>query len=186
MMTSRRRGRGGCRGCGLVLLLLLIAALIWAAIVPFRLLQRIGLQKSAAERLLGGPPDREAAAILAGRLQAAGMDMRGVEVQVLELSNTGERVALTVLDTSKGFDPLAGDSDEATEPLSDIADLVGDLDIDRIAIYYVDEDGQPMFTLTHQVEAIQALDRGTISEEDFLDGLGIDFDLQRILGEVRQ
>jgi hypothetical protein len=186
MTSSKRRGCGGCGGCGLVLLVLLVLVLIWAAIVPFRVLQRIGLQKSAAERLLGGPPDREAAQVLAGRLQAAGMDMRGVRVQVMELSNTGERVAFTVLDASKGFDPFSGDSDAATEPLSDIAALVGDLDIDRIAIYYVDEDGQPLFTFTHHVEAIQALAQGTLSEEDFLDGLGVDFNLQRILGEVQQ
>jgi hypothetical protein len=170
----------------MLLVVLMVVALAWAAIVPLRILQRVGLVESAGERLLGGPPDREAADELARRLQEAGMDMRGVQVQVLELANSGERVALTVLDASRGFGATSSaGSDDISEPLADIAALVGDLDIDRIAIYYVDEDGQPLFTVTHHVAAIQALDKGAISDQEFLDGLGVDFNLQKILGEVR-
>jgi len=184
-MTSERRRRGGCRGCGLILVLLVIAVIVWAAIVPFRVLQRVGLQESPAERYLGGPPDREAAEILANRLRASGMGMQGVQVQVLELSNTGERVAFTVLDATQGFDFLSVlEGDTADDSLSSLADLVADLDIERLAVFYVDEDGESLFTLTHEVEAIQALERGTISDREFMEGLNIDFDARKLLGEV--
>ncbi len=184
MRIQRRRGCGGCGGCGLLLLVLLVLALIWAAVVPFRILRRIGLQESPAQRLLGGPPDRQAAGILVNELRRAGMSTQGVQVQVLELANTGERVAFTVLDASRGFDPqrpFAGDL--GTDMLPDLASAAAGLDIDRIAVYYVDEDGVPLFTITHHVEAIQALERGTISAEEFLDGLGVDFDIWQIIGE---
>ena len=184
MTKQRRKGCGGCGGCGLLLLILLVVALIWAAVVPFRILQRVGLQESPAERLLGGPPDRQAADILVNELRAAGMSMQGVQVQVLELANTGERVAFTVLDASLGFDPQRPFSgDLATDMLSDLAAAAAGLDIDRIAVYYVSEDGVPLFTVTHHVKAIQALERGTISDEEFLEGLGVDFDIRQILGE---
>jgi len=182
-MTIRKRR--GCGGCGLLLLVLLIGALIWAAVVPFRILQRVGLQETPAERLLGGPPDRQAADVLVYAMRKAGMSMQGVQVQVLELAGTGERVAFAVLDASVGFDPdHLFDSDSATDMLPDLASASGGLDIDRIAVFYVDEGGAPLFTVTHRVEAIQALEEGTISDEEFLEGLGVDFDVLQILGEA--
>ncbi|HUT15558.1 MAG TPA: hypothetical protein VMY98_04860 [Anaerolineae bacterium] len=187
MTKQRRKGCGGCGGCGLLLLILLVVALIWAAVVPFRILQRTGLQESPAERLLGGPPDRKAADTLVNALQGAGMSMQGVQVQVLELSNTGERVVFTVLDASKGFDPQRPlDGDSATDMLPDLAAAVAGLDVDRIAVYYVGADGDPLFTVTHRVDAIQALEQGTITDEEFLEGLGVDFDIWQILGEGAQ
>jgi len=187
MTTRKRRGCRGCGGCGLLLLVLLVGALIWAAVVPFRILQRVGLQEAPAERLLGGPPDREAADVLVSALEGAGMSMQGVQVQVMELAGTGERVVFTVLDASKGFDPERPlDGDSATDMLPDLAAAVAGLDVDRIAVYYVGEDGEPLFTITHRVEAIQALERGTITDEEFLEGLGVDFDILQILGEVQQ
>ena len=146
----------------ILLLILLVGALIWAAVVPFRILQRTGLQESPAERLLAGPPDREAADTLVSALQGAGMSMQGVQVQVLELAGTGERVVFTVLDASKGFDPERPlDGDSATDMLPDLAAAVAGLDVDRIAVYYVGEDGEPLFTVTHRVDAIQALEQGS-------------------------
>ena len=187
MTTRTRKGCGGCRGCGLLLLVLLVGVLIWAAVVPFRILQRIGLQESPAERLLGGPPDRQAAETLVNALQGAGMSMQGVQVQVLELANTEERVLFTVLDASLGFDPEQPvDGDLATDMLPDLAAAAAGLDIDRIAVYYVGEDGDPLFTVTHHVEAIQALEQGTITDKEFLEGLGVHFDIWQILGEVQQ
>lgn len=179
-----RKGCGGCGGCGVLVLVLLILALIWAAVVPFRILRRVGLQESPAERLLGGPPDREAADILLNELLRTGLNPQGVQVHVLQLANTGERVAFAVLDASQGFDPNRPfDSDQATDGLSDLASAAAGLDIDRIAIHYVHEDGATLLTVTHRVEAIQALERGSISDEQFLEGLSVNFDIRRLLGE---
>ena len=179
------RRRRGCGGCGLLLLLLLLLALIWAAIVPFRLLQRVGLRESPAGRLLGGPPDREAAAALEGQLRQAGLNMQGVEVYVLPLGDSGETVAFTVLDASQGFDlERLFDGDSSTDLLEDMAASSSGLAIDRVAITYVGEDGGTLLTLTQRVDAIQALSEGRISEEEFLEGLGIDFDVRAILGEA--
>lgn len=187
MRIGRRRGCGGCGGCGLLLLVLLVLGLIWAAVVPFRILRRIGLQESPAERLLGGPPDRRAADVLVNELRRSGMSTQGVQIQVLELANTGERVAFAVLDASQSFDPKRPfDGDLAIDMLPDLASAAAGLDIDRICVYYVNEDSVPLFTMTHDVEAIQALERGTISAEEFLEGLGVDFDIWQILGEGLQ
>ena len=191
MMTSRRRGCCGCRGCGLLLVVLLVVGLVWAALVPFRLLQRVGLQRSPAQRLLSGTPDREAAQTLKERLRVAELQAGAVDVHVLELGNTGERVAFTVLDASQGFDlttnlRIGDDATGSDSALSSIAQLTEGLDIDRIAIQYVGEDGKPLFTLTHSVEDILALEQGKMDEKEFLKGLGVNFDLAKVLGEVRK
>jgi len=183
MTQSQRRGCRG-RGCGLLLLVLLLVALVWAAVVPFRLLQRIGLQQSPAQRLLAGTPDRQAAQVLKERLLVSDLPAGAVQVHVLELGNTGERVAFTVLDASKGFD-LLGDAQGSDNALSSIAELTDGLDIDRIAIHYVGEDGQPLVTLTHRVDDILALEQGRMDETEFLKGMGVNFDLLKVLGEVR-
>jgi len=177
--------RRGCGGCGLILLVLLLLALLWAAIVPFRLLQRVGIQESPAERLLGGSPDREAAAALESQMRRAGLNMQGVDVYVLPLGDTGETVAFTVLDASQGFsfDDL-WEGDAATDWLEAMADSSSGLEVDRVALTYVGEDGGTLLTVTHEVDAIQAVADGRMSEEEFLDGLGIDFDVWKILGEA--
>ena len=190
MAKSRRRGCLGLSGCGLLLAVLLVVGLIWAALVPFRLLRRIGLQQSAAERLLANTPDRQAAQVLKDRLQVSDLPAGAVQVHVLELGNTGERVAFTVLDASKGFEvlgdlKLGDEAEEADNALSSIAQLTDGLDIDRIAIHYVGEDGKPLITLTHRVEDILALEQGKMDETEFLEGLGVNFDLLKVLGEVR-
>jgi len=70
-------------------------------VVPFRLLQRIGVRQSPAQRLLAGTPDRQAAQVLKERLLVSDLPAGAVQVHVLELGNTGER--LTFGDASYMF-----------------------------------------------------------------------------------
>jgi hypothetical protein len=55
--------RGGCRGCGCFLLLLVVVVAIWGALIPLRVLERVELRESAA-----GREDQEGHRDAAGRL----------------------------------------------------------------------------------------------------------------------
>ena len=87
-----RKNKGGRRGCcfwgciASVVLLVLAAVLILVGLwlwtdVP----ERLGLKESPAERLLSGPPDRQAAAEIKDELQDAGIDTTGLSLFVLPI-----------------------------------------------------------------------------------------------------
>lgn len=182
---ARRGRRRGCGGCGLVLLLVLLLVLAWVVLVPLGLLQRLGLRESAAETLLAGTPDREAAGLLLERMAAAGLNTQGVRLYVLPLADTGETAAFVLVDASQGF--RFGQLGEDNAVLGYLGELAlssaEELEIDRLALQYIDSDGAPLLTVTAPTNALQAYARGRLDSEGLLEQLNVDFDIQRVLGE---
>jgi hypothetical protein len=168
---------------------ILVLLLVWAALVPLRLLERAGLRQPASERLLGGAPDEAAAEMLMGDLEAAGVETRGIDIYVLPITDSDARVVIAVLDASLGFGLSGlGDDDVVLGHLKALGTgaSVRDLDIEHAAILYRDERGEHLLTLTASTEDIRAYADDEINEDEFVEALSADFDLLKLYGEVAQ
>lgn len=185
MATERRRG--GCRGCALLMLLLLLLIAAWAALIPLRLLQRLGLRPSTAERMLAGPPDEAAAAEILAGLRAAGLSTRGVRLYVIPLTGSDETVAIAVLDAAQGFGTDVPDQDMVLRYLDKLAtgSVISRLGIARVAVTYQDEQGRALLTLTGATKDIQDFGQGRMTQDEFLKRLHANIDLGWLLKEVR-
>ena len=188
MATGRRR-RGGCGGCGCLFLLLLLVIALWAAFFPLRLLERIGVRESAAERLLSGPPDEKAAQEMLAGMAEAGLSTRGVRLYVLPFTGSNERAAFAVLDAGQGFGE--GDTwheDALLRYLEKLAagDAADKLGVTRVAVTYQDEQGKEILTLTGAVRDIRAFGSGQLTQEEFLKRLHANLDAGWFLREVQK
>jgi hypothetical protein len=177
------RGESGDQTAVLAWGLILLIFLAWAALVPLRIVQRLGLRDSPAEVLLGGPPDGPAAEVLMQRAQASGLATRGVRVHILTLADSGERVAFTELDASEGYrwERLL-DWEEVREVLTHLAAAADDLDLHRQALVYIGDHGKPILTLAVPQHTMEVYLRGHMTSEALLLSLRLDVDL-RLLAE---
>jgi len=185
-MAGTRR-RSGCRGCGCFFLLLVLLVAIWAALIPLRLLERVGLRDSAAGRMLSNPPDEEAAAELLAGMQAAGLATKGVRLYVMPLAGSEEVAAIAVLDAVQGFGADVPDQDAILRYLKELAtgEAIDRLGITRVAVTYQDEEGRALLTLTGATNDIQDFASGRIGQDEFLKLLHANIDPAWLLKEVR-
>ncbi len=183
-MTGRKRPRDWSGLAGWALLLLLVLA--WVALVPYRVLQRAGWQESPAEELLGGPPDRAATQALQQAAQAEGLGPQGVRFYVLPLAQSGDRVAFAVLDAAQGYhwDRLL-DWEEISQVLLKLSSAGRDLDLWRLALHYLGEQGELLLTVTVSAQAVQSYQRGSISSDELLLETSVNGDVRRLLAERR-
>ena len=179
--------RGGCRGCGCVLLVITLVVVIWALLVPLRVLERVGLRESVAERMLASAPDETAGAELLADVKTAGLSTRGVRLYVMPLVGSDETVALAVLDAAQGFGADVPDQDMLLRYLDTLAagEAISRLGIARVAVTYQDEEGRALLTLTGATQDIQDFARGRISQEEFLQLLHANIDSAWLLKEVQ-
>jgi hypothetical protein len=178
--------RCGCLGAISATVLLLLAvggAIAWNSNLP----ERLGVRESPAQRLLSGPPDRQAAQQIMDDLAAAGVDARGMWVYVLPVQDKPYRVAYAVLDAGEGFQfERGGGGDAVLDHLVQLAsgDSIDALNIERIGIDYRDEEGKPVIALTAPTAVIQAYGRGEIPPEALMSALEGKLDLQTLTGEL--
>jgi hypothetical protein len=187
---SEKRKRGGCLWCGClsagaVLVVLLIAGgvIAWNTNLP----EQLGVRESAAQRLLSGPPDRQAAQQIVDDLAAAGVDTRGMWVYVLPVEGQSYRVAYAVLDAGEGFHfGRGGEGDAVLDYLVQLAsgESIDALNIGRIGIDYRDEEGNPVIALTAPAAAIQAYARGEIRPEALMASLEGKLELDALTGGI--
>lgn len=188
---GEQRKRNGCLRCGClsaigatVLVLLVVGGVIaWNSNLP----ERLGVRESPAQRLLSGPPDRQAAQQIMDDLAAAGVDTRGMWIYVLPVENKPYRVAYAVLDAAEGFHfERGGGGDAVLDHLVQLASggSIDALNIGRIGIDYRDEEGNPVIALTAPTAVIQAYGRGEIPPEALMSSLEGKLDLQTLTGEL--
>ena len=93
--------------------------------------------------------------------------------------------ALVLVDASQGFRfGQLGEDNAVLEYLGELAlSSAEELEIDRLALQYIDHDGAPLLTVTAPTNALQAYAQGRLDSEDLLEELNVDFDIQRVLGE---
>ena len=199
MKLEARRGvslggqqrRNGCWGCGclgvigaIVAVLLAVGGVVaWNSNLP----ERLGVRQSPAQRLLSGPPDRQAAQEIVDDLAAAGLDTRGMWVYVLPIEGKPYRAAYAVLDASQGFRfERGGGGDAVPDHLVQLAsgESIDALNVGRIGIDYRDEEGNPVIALTAPTAVIQAYGRGEIPPEALMASLEGKLDLQALTGRV--
>jgi hypothetical protein len=154
----------------LIVLLLLVAL---GAALYFRVPQKLGLIKSAAERLLSDSPDRAAASALMEDLTAAGFDLEGVEGYVLPLKDGTGSLAYFVLDASQGFEFPSSLDDPITGALVELAlgNAAAEFGIRRVGMEYISATGESLLTLTASTQTISDYASGRLSREEFLKGI---------------
>jgi hypothetical protein len=108
-------------------------------------------------------------------LQAAKADTRGMDIYIFpvigaEGEPSDDNVAVAVLNASEGFDFANFNSAELTGYLEKLAEVgeSGDYNIERVAIAYLDENGESLITLTAPAETILKFSSGAITREQFL------------------
>jgi hypothetical protein len=183
----RRRGCWwcGCLSAGAILAVLLVVsgAIAWNSNLP----ERLGVRQSPAQRLLSGPPDREAAQQIVDDMAAAGMDTRGMWVYVLPVEGQTYRVAYAVLDAGEGFHFGRGrEGDAVLDYLVQLAsgESVDALNIGRVGIDYRDEEGNPVIALTAPTAVIQAYARSEIPQEALMASLEGKLELDALTGGI--
>ena len=185
-------GRGGC-GCGCLPVLLGVPFILVALVVAWPLamekgiLERVGLRVPAAEELLSGTPDREAAAALREELEQGGMNTTGMLLAVFPFVGRDDSLAVLVLDASQGFTfSDLGTDDVIIETFRRVGagPVARWYDVSRVAIHYIDEQGEPQLSVTAPSVAIRRFDGGELSREGLMEAIDTKFELADVLGEV--
>jgi len=179
--------RKGCRTGCLVVLLLLLLLIGWAVAMRWGALEKLGLRQPIAEQVFSPPPDRESASAIVESLEQAGMNTEGVAVHVLPMASGEGSVAMVMLDTTQGFDPerlFTNEGDwDALEALLDSGSL-DDMNVTRMAIDYVDQDGESIVTLTATTDALRDYARGEIDEQELMREVMGRIDIPGLIKEV--
>ena len=177
---EKPRGRGlrCCGGCLLttVILVGVVALAVWQG--P-NLLRRAGILPPGAEQLFSGAPDRAATEAMDSVLESADID--GVDVLVLPIAGSTDQLAVFSVDMETAS---FGDIQSQVEAEAFLADLVrqmaaqneaGGLAIEQVAVDFTDASGDSALTIAAPADAFEAYAAGTISREDLLSQVEIDF-----------
>lgn len=164
-----KKKRGCLKGC-LVIVVIFLLLIALAAVVVFRVPERLGLFPSKAETLLAGTTDIAAAARIEEDMASVGQDTAGIQMYVLPVGDTEDTVAYIVLDQSQGY---VHSSVEADDPVKDAfiiaarSEAVRTAGVTRVAVEFKDDTGKSLFVMTAPVGAILDLADGRITEDEF-------------------
>ena len=173
---------------GKIILAAILLVILAGVLMYFRVPQKIGIVKTAADRLFTETPDREKAAALMTNLEDAGFNTEGVEVYVLPVAGTDHNVAMVVLDASKGFNfAKTGNSSDPFEDFLDIISEAQSAGINRAAVAYYNEDGRLMLSATVPTDAAAAYANGQLTGEQLMEQVNIGTeDLTGLIGEIQK
>jgi hypothetical protein len=153
---------------GKIILLIIVLAIAAGAALYFRIPQKIGLIKPAAERLFTVTPDSEKAAAIMDNLVAAGMNTKGVEVYVLPVADSDDNVAMVILDVSKGFD---FNNYYSADPVKDFLAIISKAaqdGVNRAGVAYYDELGRQLVSATVPTDSVVAYSQGKITDSQLM------------------
>ncbi|NLS75936.1 MAG: hypothetical protein GXY76_01610 [Chloroflexi bacterium] len=187
-MEPRRRGCCGT-GCMILGIVLLAPVLFigWVVAVQTRVPERLGLRQPPEVRLLGGAPDREAAAALRAELEAAGFSAEGMNLAVLPVKGKDYSLAAAVFDASQGFHfGSSGGGDAMLDSLRRLGtgEAATQYHIGRVAVHYYDEEGRNLVSLTAPTDLIRSYASGQITRDAFLQGIEGQLDLKALFEEA--
>jgi len=190
--TKSRRGCVGCLGCmggaGI-----LAGLLILVIVLTPTLLRAVGLRGPGAEELFSGAPDPVATQALRDTL--ANNNVTGVNAWVIPIQGSEAQIAIVSFDDAAAVGGLQSRDEAETfllETMREIAaaNRTSKLGIEYTAMIYQDEAGQALITTAAPQEALEAYANGTISRQQFLAQVEIDFsglisaaELQQLLRE---
>jgi hypothetical protein len=172
---------------GEIIIIVIVLVMVAGALLYFRVPQKIGLVKTAADRLFTMTPDREKAAALFRDMEQAGFDMKGVEVYVLPVKGTDDNVAMFVLDASKGFDFTRSGGGDPFKKFVQVVSEAQAQGINRAAVAYYNEDGRLLLAATLPAEAAVSYAQGKLTDEQLVKKVNIGTDdLTGLVGEIQK
>jgi len=172
---------------GEIIILVIVLVMLAGGVLYFKVPQKIGLVKSAADRLFTVTPDREKAASILEDLEQAGFDTAGVEVYVLPVVGTGHSTAMIVLDASKGFDFNFSGGGEPLKDLLGVVSRARTQGINRVAAAYYDEDGRLLLAVTLPADDAAAYAEGRLTDVQLVENVNIGTDdLTGLIGEIQK
>jgi hypothetical protein len=172
-------------GC-LIALLVIVVIIGIAAIIVFRVPEKIGLVKSPAEKMYAQANDTEKAALMVAGLQKYGINIQGVEVYVMPVKDTDHNTAFIILDSSKGFNFNNSGIHDPIAALVSIAAQAQQQGINRAAVVYYDGQGKALVTVTATTADILAYSQGKITKEQLMKKVDIGAnDLMGVLDAFR-
>jgi hypothetical protein len=180
--APKTKKRKGCFfwGCMSTIAVIVIVALV-LSIAVFKVPQKIGIVKTATERMMSQTFDRETAAKVTADIKAAGINTTGVEVYVIPEKKSDSSVLLAVLDASKGFHfTNTGANDAISGYLVQMASSCANYGVNRIALEYKDVEGKSLATVTAPTDVITKYSQGKISYEDFLKAIDAKMDIDNL------
>ena len=185
---TNRRGCGcGCLPVLLGLPLILLALLLaWPLAMEQGILERVGLRVPAVEERLSGTPDREAASALRDELMQGGMDPTGMVIAVFPFLGRDDSLAVLLLDASQGFTFTGMETDDVIiETFVRVAagPVAQGYDFSRVAIHYVDDQGEPQLSVTAASSAIRDYGHGMLTREELMEAIDTKFELADIFGD---
>lgn len=183
MKVSRRWACCGCLGFGA--LVVVAIPLLWLALVQWRLPERAGLVKPVEQRLLGGAANPAAAEDLRSEMAAAGMSTQGLQVAVVPVKGRDYNLAIAVLDASQGFS-FSGGGDTLLESFKVLAlsPSAEQHQIGRVALHYIDDQGNQLLGLTAPTTAIRSYADGQLDEQAFLQAIEGEVNFQALYQQV--
>ena len=175
--TKSRRGCVGCLGCmgGVGIL---AGLLILIVVFTPTLLRLVGLRGPGAEELFSGAPDPVATQALRDTL--ANNNVTGVDVWVIPIQGSEAQIAILSFDDAVTAGGLHSRDEAETlvlESLREIAaaNQTSNLGIEFTAMIYRDETGKALISTAAPQEALEAYANGTITRQQFLAQVEIDF-----------
>lgn len=173
-IAIQKRGRG-CLGWGCLIILSFLAIILVVggvyAGLYFQVPERLGLVQSPAERLLSGPPNREAATAIKADVAKQGINTTGMDLYVLPIAGTDGSLVVATLDASKGFQFKSANG---SEPILDYMTRLTTsgpaktAKVQRVVIDYRDKTGSTLMTMTAPTEAISGYAQGTLTRKEFM------------------
>jgi hypothetical protein len=119
-----------------------------------------------ADGVLGGRPDREAAAEVVNALRSAGIDLKGIEVFVLPASGLNQSLLVAEIDQAKG-------ATLPKDPMKMLSTLAGSSAVSKANITRVsfdfhgrDSKGAYVLTMSLPMGTVDALAKGSLSSAD--------------------
>ncbi len=186
VLWQANRGSVG-KGCLVALLIFFIVILV-ISIVVFNLPQRLGIVQTPTERLLSSTPDREAAGELMADLQELGVNTQGINLYVIPKKDSDQSILYAELDSSEGFnwETLGGSRSPIEDAMSLLAELdqSGEYGIERIAVDYIDENGDSLAIVTAPTGAILEFENGTITRQQFMQAIEGKVELSTLAEEL--
>jgi len=168
-IKEKRKKGHGC----LFTFLILLAIIVIAGIVVFRVPEKIGLAKTAAEKMYSQAADTDKAALVMDKLQDYGVNAKGVEVYVMPVKDTDHNTAFIVLDSSKGFNFNDSGIRNPIDAVVAIAAEAQQQGINRAAVVYYDTAGKALLTVTFPTADCVAYSQGKITEKQLMEKVDV-------------
>lgn len=190
--TKRNKRNWCCCGCLVLLVVICIGGGLSVWLGP-SILRGVGLMEPSAEELFAGSRDPLATEAVNDLLVEKGI--KGVEAMVIPIAGSDGQLAVFTVETTASAGGMTTAAEAQIFLMNTLRQLAetnreNDLNIEHVAVDYLDESGENLLAFTVPQSTVDAYADGTISRRQFLSEVEIDFsnlisaeELQRLIEE---